>query len=97
MIKLILITAISTGAAFLMVRLLSSMKSRQQGHMQNGDQKKDNKSRHQQRPGLIAFLLVGIICAVMVVYVLPRFGISVMGLAQKLLAFGPLIRTFLPF
>ena len=97
MIKLILITAISAGAAFLMVRLLSSMQSGQPGHEQNGDQMKDNKRQHRQRPGLMAFLLVGIICAVIVVYVLPRFGISVMGLAQKLLAFGPLIRTFLPF
>ena len=41
--------------------------------------------------------MVGVICAVIVLYVLPRFGISLTGLVQKLLAFLPLIRDFLPF
>jgi hypothetical protein len=33
----------------------------------------------------------------LVLFVLPRFGISLMGLLQKAIAFLPLIRGFLPF
>lgn len=88
MIRLILITAIAAGAAFLVTRLLS----RRQSGAPQGD-----RSEGRQRPGLLAILLVGVICAVIVLYVLPRFGISLMGLVQKLLAFLPLIRTLLPF
>ena len=35
--------------------------------------------------------------ASLVLFVLPRFGISLMGLLQKAIAFLPLIRGFLPF
>ena len=92
MIKFILITAIAAGAAFLVVRLLSGRTS---GETQ-GEPKCDRKEGR-QRPGLLAILMVGVICAVIVLYVLPRFGISLTGLVQKLLAFLPLIRAFLPF
>ena len=88
LIRLILITAIAAGAAFMVTRLLS----RRQSGAPQGD-----RSEGRQRPGLLAILLVGVICAVIVLYVLPRFGISLMGLVQKLLAFLPLIRAFLPF
>lgn len=88
MIKFILITAIAAGATFLVTHLLSRGQS---GAPQ------DDRWEGRQRPGLLAILLVGVICAVIVLYVLPRFGISLMGLVQKLLAFLPLIRTFLPF
>ena len=93
MIRLILITAIAAGAAFLVLRLLS----RRQSEGAQTDQTEGKQSEHRQRVGLLPILLVGIICTVLVVYVLPRFGISVMGLLQKLLALGPLIRAFLPF
>ena len=88
MIRLVLITAIAASAAFLVTRLLSR---RQSGTPQG------ERSEGRQRPGLLAVLLVGVISAVIVLYVLPRFGISLMGLVQKLLAFLPLIRAFLPF
>ena len=50
-----------------------------------------------RKPSLLPVLLLGAVIAGVVLFVLPRFGISVMGLLQKLLAFLPLIRGFLPF
>ena len=49
------------------------------------------------KPSLFPVLLLGAVIAGVVLFVLPRFGISVTGLLQKLLAFLPLIRGFLPF
>ena len=92
MIKFILITAIAASVAFLVVSLLSGRTS---GETQCEPQGERTEGR--QRPGLLAILMVGVICAVIVLYVLPRFGISLTGLVQKLLAFLPLIRAFLPF
>ena len=51
----------------------------------------------QTKPNLLPILLLGLILAGVVFFVLPRFGISVMGLLQKAIAFLPLIRGFLPF
>ena len=48
-------------------------------------------------PSLLPFLLLGLLLAGVVLFVLPRFGISVMGLLQKAIAFLPFIRGFLPF
>ena len=49
------------------------------------------------KPSLLPVLLVGVVIAGVVFFVLPRFGISVMGLLQKAIAFLPLIRGFIPF
>ena len=49
------------------------------------------------KPNLLPLLLLGLILAGVVFFVLPRFGISAMGLLQKAFAFLPLIRGFLPF
>ena len=49
------------------------------------------------KPSLLPIFLLGLILAGVVVFVLPRFGISLMGLLQKAIAFLPLIRGFLPF
>ena len=45
----------------------------------------------------LPILLLGAVLAGIVIFVLPRFGISLMGLIQKALAFLPLIRGVLPF
>ena len=50
-----------------------------------------------RKPSLLPVLLLGVVIGGVVLYVLPRFNISVMGLLQKMLAFMPLIRGFLPF
>ena len=49
------------------------------------------------KPSLLPILFLGFILAGIVLFVLPRFGISLMGLLQKAIAFLPLIRGFLPF
>ena len=49
------------------------------------------------KPNLLPILLLGLVLAGVVFFVLPRFGISLMGLLQKAIAFLPLIRGLLPF
>ena len=49
------------------------------------------------KPNLLPILLLGLTLAGIVFFVLKRFGISVMGLLQKAIAFLPLIRGLLPF
>ena len=49
------------------------------------------------KPSLLPVLLLGVVIAGVVFFVLPRFGITVMGLLQKAIAFLPLIRGFIPF
>ena len=39
------------------------------------------------KPSLLPILLLGVVVAGVVLFVLPRFGISVMGLLQKAIAF----------
>lgn len=45
---------------------------------------------------VIPILLLCIISTIMFLFVLPRFGISIGALIQKLLAFLPLLRGLLP-
>ena len=56
-----------------------------------------NNQNHQRKPSVLPFLFLGLLVAGLVLFVLPRFGISLMGLLQKAIAFLPLIRGFLPF
>jgi hypothetical protein len=42
------------------------------------------------KPSLLPILLLGLLLAGVVFFVLPRFGISVMGLLQKAITFLPL-------
>ena len=49
------------------------------------------------KPSVLPILLFGLLLAGAVFFVLPRFGISLMGLLQKAVTFLPLIRGFLPF
>jgi len=46
---------------------------------------------------VLPFLFLGLLVAGLALFVLPRFGISLMGLLQKVIAFLPLIRGILPF
>ena len=56
-----------------------------------------NNQDHQRKPSALPILLIGLLVAGLVLFVLPRFGISLIGLFQKAIAFLPLIRGFLPF
>ena len=49
------------------------------------------------KPSFLPLLFLGLLVAGVVLFMLPRFGVSVMGLLQKAIAFLPLIRGFLPF
>ena len=57
----------------------------------------DNNQNYQRKPTVLPILLLGLLVAGLVLFVLPRFGVSLMGLLQKAIAFLPLIRGFLPF
>ena len=56
-----------------------------------------NNQNHQRKPSVLPILLLGLLLAGLVLFVLPKFGISLMGLLQKAITFLPLIRGFLPF
>ena len=56
-----------------------------------------NRENHQRKQSLLPILLLGLLIAGLVLFVLPRLGISLMGLLQKAIAILPLIRGFFPF
>ena len=49
------------------------------------------------KPSLLPLLFLGLLLAGVLLFVLQRFGISVIGLLQKAITFLPLIRGMLPF
>jgi len=91
MIRLIILAAVGIAIGLLLSKLFSK----------KSDDVVDGKvldaEARPSKPSLLPVLLFGAVIAGIVFFVLPRFGISVMGLLQKLLAFLPLIRGFLPF
>ena len=91
MLRLIIIFLLAIAVGLFISRLFATKRDDKviDGEVIDGD-KKSNK------PNLLPILLLGLILAVVVLFVLPRFGISVMGLLQKAIAFLPLIRGFLP-
>ena len=52
--------------------------------------------RQPRQPSLLPFV-AGVVLAGIVLFILPRFGISVMGLLQKAMTLLPFVRGFLPF
>ena len=92
MIRLLILSALGVAVGLFIVKLLSK---RQDDNVIDGEGVYgDAKPRS---PSLLNILLLGAVLAGIVLFVLPRFGISVMGLLQKMIAFLPLIRGFLPF
>ena len=89
MLRLIIIFVLAIAVGLFISRLLATKRDDNviNGEVIDGDSK----------PNLLPILLIGLILAGVVFFVLPRFGISVMGLLQKAIAFLPLIRGFLPF
>ena len=92
MIRLIILAAIGIAIGLLISKLFSKKTDDDviEGEVFDADPRPS-------KPSLLPVLLLGVVIAGVVLFVLPRFGISVMGLLQKLLAFLPLIRGFLPF
>ena len=92
MLRLIIIFILAIAVGLFISRLFSNKRDDNviDGEVIDADGKPN-------KPNLLPILLLGLILAVAVLFVLPRFGISVMGLLQKAIAFLPLIRGFLPF
>ena len=92
MLRLIIIFVLAIAVGLFISKLFSS---RRDDSVIDGDAI-DNDSKN-NKPSFLPILLLGLLLAGVVFFVLPRFGISVMGLLQKAIAFLPLIRGFLPF
>ncbi|MDB0016070.1 hypothetical protein N9E28_00790 [Alphaproteobacteria bacterium] len=91
MIRLIFLAAFGIAIGLFISKLLSKKQDENviEGELIDGDARPS-------KPSLLRVLLLGAVVAGVVLFVLPRFGISVMGLLQKLMAFLPLIRGFIP-
>ena len=92
MLRLIIIFVLAIAVGLFISRLFATKRGDNviDGEVIDGDGKPNN-------PNPLPILLLGLILAGVVFFVLPRFGISVMGLLQKAIAFLPLIRGLLPF
>ena len=91
MIRLIILAAFGIAIGL----FISKLFSKKDDHVVEGEVFDANA--RPSKPSLLPVLLLGAVLAGVVLFVLPRFGISVMGLLQKLMAILPLIRGFLPF
>ena len=92
MIKLLILSAIGFAIGLFFVKLLS----RQQDDNVIDGEVLDGEAKSRP-PGFLPVLLLGAVLVGIVLFVLPRFGISVMGVLQKAMALLPLMRGFLPF
>ena len=92
MIRLLILSALGVVIGLFIVKLLSKKQVDDviDGEVVDGEVKP-------RPPSLLPILLLGVVLASTVIFVLPRFGISVLGLLQKGMALLPLIRGFLPF
>ena len=92
MIRLLILTALGVAIGLLISKLFFKRQNDDviEGEVIDADVRPN-------KPSLLPVLLLGVVIAGVVLFVLPRFGISVMGLLQKAIAFLPLIRGFLPF
>ena len=92
MLRLIIIFVLAIAVGLFISRLFSNKRDDNviDGEAIDADDKPN-------KPNLLPILLLGLLLAGVVFFVLPRFGISLMGLLQKAIAFLPLIRGLLPF
>ena len=92
MIRLLILAALGFAIGLFIVKLLS----RQQDDNVIDGEVVDVEAKPRP-PSFLPVLLLGAVLAGIVLFVLPRFGISVMGALQKAVALLPLMRGFLPF
>ena len=92
MIRLLILAALGIAIGLFISKLFSKKKDDAviEGEVVDADARPS-------KPSLLPVLLLGVVFAGVVLFVLPRFGISAMGLLQKAISFLPLIRGFLPF
>lgn len=87
MVRLILIAV----AIFLAIYLLSR---RFNASQQGNDGEDDVVS---PRSGGFLMVVIAVIAVLSLIFILPRLGVSFVGLLQKAMALFPIIRAFLPF
>ena len=58
---------------------------------------KDYQNLSKSFKQMLSFIIVGITLTVLALFFLPKLGMNVGGLFQRLLTFLPLVRGFLPF
>ena len=92
MLRLIIIFVLVIAVGLFISRLLS--RKRDDGVIDGEVIDTESKPN---KPSLLPLLFLGLLLAGVGLFVLQRFGISVVGLLQKAIAFLPLIRGFLPF
>ena len=92
MIRLLIISALGVALGLFIVKLLSK---KQDNNVIDGEVV--DAEAKPRPPNFLPVLLLGAVFAGIVLFVLPRFGISVMGVLQKAMALLPLMRGFLPF
>ena len=92
MLRLLILIALGVAIGLLIVKLFSKKKDYNVIDREVVDSRTETPV-----PSLFPVLLLGTVLVGIALFILPRFGISVMGLLQKALAFLPLIRGFLPF
>ena len=92
MLRLIIIFVLAIAVGLFIAKLFSSNPDHNviDGEVIDADIKPN-------KPRLLPFLLLGLLVVGVVLFVLPRFGVNVMSLLQKAIAFLPLIRGFLAF
>ena len=92
MIRLLILGALGIAIGLFISKLLSKKQNDDviEGEVLDADARPS-------KPSLVSVLLLGVVVAGIVLFVLPRFGVSVMGLLQKVIAILPFIRGFLPF
>ena len=92
MIRLLILSVLGVAIGLFIIKLLSKKQVDDviDGEVVDGEVKP-------RPPSLLPILLMGVVLAGIVLFILPRFGISLIGLLQKAMAFLPLIRGFLPF
>ena len=91
-LRLIIIAALAITFVIFLFKLFG--KDRHE-NVVKGD--KANNEDGQHKPSILPILLFVLLMTGLVLFALPRFGISLMGLIQKATVFWPLIRGFLPF
>ena len=87
MVRLILIAVAIFLAIYLLSRRLSAD---QQGNYREGDVVSP-------RSGGFLMAVIATIAVLSLIFILPRLGVSFVGLLQKAMALLPIIRAFLPF
>ena len=92
MIRLIVLVMLAITAGLLIAKLFFNKRDNRviDGEVADADIRA-------KRQSVLPFILLGLLVVGIVFFVLPRLGISVIGLLQKAIAFLPLIRGFLPF